>query len=99
VRFLERWDRHNDRVLQRQNERAKSQPLVKPGALAIIFADVTLNVAWMLFLIGAILLIEEGLLTKIVGGAFSGAAVLTLIIGGRHVVEKVREAQRQRRRA
>lgn len=98
VGFLERWDRRNQRVLQAHNERARTEPLVKPGGLAIIFADFTLNVAWMSFLIGTILLFEGSSPAKVVGGAFYVGALAALVVGGRHVVSQVREARQQRRR-
>lgn len=95
--MLERWDRRNQRILEAHNDRAKTQPLVTPGALQVIFADVTLNVAWMCFLIGTILILEGSVWTKVVGGAFYLGAVAALVIGGRRVVEKLGKARRNRR--
>lgn len=96
--LLERWDRRNQRVLEDHNERAKTQPLVTPGALAIIFADITVNVAWMCFLIGTILILEGSAWAKAVAGVVYLGALAALFIGGRHVLENLREVRRQRRR-
>ena len=92
--LLERWDRRNQRVLEDHNQRAKTRPLIAPGALAIIFADATLHVAWMCFLIGTLLMLEGSAWTKVVGGVAYVGALAALLIGGRHVVANLRQARR-----